>query len=134
MIIFIINNIIIPQNLHVYVIHYCSADNQVIFIIALSIYNILLLLFLVILTFLVTFVQSPTFRREANLSLRAIGVAILPLPLLATAILTLRFKEEFIVYLQPILWIYVTATLLLPVLIMLVLFLPNVSLDGAWYG
>ena len=129
MIIFII---IIPQNLHVYVIHRCSADNRMIFRILLSIYNVLLLIFLIVLTFFVTFVQSATFRREANLSLRAIGVAILPLPILATATLILRFKE-FIVYIQPILWMHVTSTLLLPVLIMLVLFLPNVSLDGAWY-
>lgn len=101
-----------------------------IFIATMGIYNSLLLFLLLILTFLTSFVQSETFRREAHLSLRAVGITILPLLIVVIALNILRYGGAFTVdHIQPILWMRVTLTVLFPVLIMIVLFVPNVSLD-----
>lgn len=118
------------QNLHVYIITYCSVDHEMIFIATMGIYNSLLLFSLLILTFLTSFVQSETFRREAHLSLRAVGITILPLLIVIIALNILKYGGAFTVdHIRPILWMRVTLTVLFPVLIMIVLFVPNVSLD-----
>ena len=122
--------IIILQNLNVYIISYCSVGHEMIFRATMGVYNSLLLLLLLILTFLTSFVQSETFRREAHLSLRAVGMTILALVIVSIALNLLSLQGVFNVkHIQPILWMHVTLTVLLPVLIMLVLFVPNVSLD-----
>ena len=95
----------------------------------MGIYNLFLLFFLVILSFLTSFVKSETFRREAYLSLRATALTILPLPILTVVYTILRFEKTIDVdHVQPIVWIRVILTVVFPVLIMIVLFVPNVSL------
>ena len=96
----------------------------------MGIYNSFLLFCLLILTFLTSFVQSEIFRREARLSLHAVGITIIPLLIFTIALSLLMLRGAFIVdHIQPILWMHVTLTLLFPMLIMLVLFVPNVSPD-----
>ena len=97
----------------------------------MDIYNLFLLFFLVVLSFLTSFVKSETFRCEAHLSLRATALTILPLPILMVAYTVLRFGETVDVdHVQAIVWIRVTLTVIFPVLIVIVLFVPNVSLPG----
>ena len=123
--------IIVPQmTLHVYVVSHCFVDHEQLFRTAMGIYNLFLLFFLMVLSFLTSFVKSETFRREAHLSLRATALIILPLPILTVAYTVLRFGET--VDVQAIVWIRVALTVIFPVLIVIVLFVPNVSLPG-WY-
>ena len=101
-----------------------------IFRLIMSIYNALLLFSLLILTFLTTFIHSEMFRREAVLSLRAVAITIFPLPILYTVFTLTLIRGEFTIdQIQPTLWMRITLTLIFPVLIMMVLFIPNVSLD-----
>ena len=116
------------MTLHVYVVSHCFVDHEQLFRTAMGIYNIFLLFSLVILSFLTSFVKSETFRREAHLSLRATALTILPLPILTVAYTVLRFGETVNVdHVQPIVWIRVILTVVFPVLIVIVLFVPNVS-------
>lgn len=92
----------------------------------LIIYTTVLLFFLFVLTFLVANVHRLDFRREGLGSHRAVSLAILPLPALyiVWAILLVYFP---VVRYRALLWIEFTLTGLLPMLIMVVLFAPNVS-------
>jgi hypothetical protein len=84
------------------------------------------LIFLFVLTLLVANVKRIEFRREGLGSHRAVALAILPLPALyiAWAILLVYFP---VLRYHALLWIEFALTGLLPMMIMIVLFAPNVS-------
>lgn len=118
--------IVIMQNLQLITVHACCSNNLVIFQTIFIFYTSITLVFLFVLTFLVANVSWGEFSREGLGSHRAVALAVLPLPALYIiwAILLVYFP---VLRYHALLWIEFTLTGLLPVLIMIVLFTPNVS-------
>ena len=114
------------QNLQLITVSACCSNCLMVFQIMFIIYTSLTLLLLFILTLLVANIQRIEFRREGLGSHRAVALAILPLPALyiAWAILLVYFP---VLRYHALLWIEFALTGVLPMLIMIVLFAPNVS-------
>ena len=114
------------QNLQLITVSACCSNHLVVFQTMFIIYTSLTLLLLFVLTLLVANVQRIEFRREGLGSHRAVALAVLPLPALyiAWAILLVYFP---VLRYHALLWIEFALTGVLPMLIMIVLFAPNVS-------
>ena len=107
----------------------CTSDRVHTFDIAAFSYNTVLLLALQLLAFLNSLVHLPTFRREGVYSLKAAAIVFFPLTLCTVTryILIYRVIGEFqIYYIRVLIWMEVTLDVLLPVLTMIVLFIPSV--------
>ena len=90
-------------------------------------YNMLLLLFLFVLTFLTLRTsRMKKFHREGQLSFIAIAIALFPVPFVVAVALTVIKKDSFRGHVS-FMWLEFTLGVLIPILIMLVLFFPNVS-------
>lgn len=122
-----IHLIIYPmQNLQLITVSACCSNHLVMFQAIFIPFTAITLILLFVLTLLVANVQRIEFRREGLGSHRAVALAILPLPALyiAWAILLVYFP---VLRYHALLWIEFALTGLLPMMIMIVLFAPNVS-------
>ena len=102
------------------------------FNIAALVYSVTLLVILFILTFLTlrSTVSLSAFHREGRLSYVALAMILVPVPIL-TVLLTIAMTEEAFdddVIHVLLLWVEFALGVLFPVLIMMALFLPNVSI------
>ena len=104
----------------------CHSDHTIVFQAIFIPLMAIALLLLFILTLLVANIQWVEFRREGVWSHRAVALAVLPLPglYIAWAILLVHFP---VLRYHALLWIEFALTGLLPMMIMVVLFSPNVS-------
>ena len=115
------------QKLQYVLLSFCTSDHEDIFDIAAFSYNTVLLLVLQLLAFLNSLVHLPTFRREGVYSLKAAAIVFFPLTVCTVARYLLIYIGEFqIYYIRVIIWMEVTLDVLLPVLTMIVLFIPSV--------
>ena len=67
------------------------------------------------------------FQREARQSYVAVSITLVPVPFLIITLVVLNENDLTMNFIRSILWIEFTLSVLIPTLIMLVLFLPNVS-------
>lgn len=114
------------QNPQLIRIAVCTSDYLIKFRITLRSYMAILLLVLFVLTFLVLRTTMSAFRREGTLSFVVMSVALFPLPVM-DVIHTIATTGDLFAKTMVHLWIEFTQGVLFPLLIMSVLFLPNVS-------
>lgn len=115
-------------------ITFCTSERVVQLVIAGLVYSATLLIILFVLTFLTlrTTVSLSAFHREGRLSYVALAIILTPVPiftvLLAIASTEEMFEDDVIHIL--LLWVEFALGVLLPMLIMMTLFLPNVSIKN----
>ena len=127
------NNTSIPtlQNLELIRIAVCTSDYLIKFRITLRSYMGILLLTLFVLTFLVLRTTMSAFRREGTLSYVVMSIALFPLPIIDVVHTFATTGDVFMTTMVHLIfvWIEFTQGVLFPLLIMSVLFLPNVSVS-----
>lgn len=109
---------------------YCYSTHFDIFKGVASLYNIFLLLTLFIVTVLSLNSSMKIFHRESRLSYLAVSIIIFPIVIIdiinSIAETNMAYRIEII---HVLVWIHCTSGVLVPGVIMLVLFLPNVSTE-----
>ena len=105
-----------------------TCDTNLIFESVTSSFIFILILFLFILSLLSATVPSSLFRRDGLSTYKVVILIILPCPLLALSQFTLRVSEETQLQSRVLFWFEFCWTTLLPLLLLLVLFVPVVSI------
>ena len=110
----------------------CTSADFIIFKAGAGFYSMLLLLFLFALTFLTLRTsRMKTFHHEGQLSFIATAITLFPIPFIVSGALTMVGNDSFMRHINVI-WLEFIMGVLIPILIMLVLFFPNVSMQVAF--